>query len=187
MLTNSKICGIDEAGRGALAGPLTIAGCVLTKSINGLNDSKKLTPKKREELFEILQINSYYIILYFSNIKVDTLGLSACLKSGIKIVQQRFFEHEIIMDGNTNFGVNGVKSIIKADSLIPEVSAASILAKVSRDKIMCKYDDIYPEYSFKKHKGYGTSLHVKSIKEHGLSDIHRKSFKLKSINQPSLF
>lgn len=183
----SKICGIDEAGRGSLAGPLAIAGCVLKGQIGELNDSKKLSSKKREELFKLLHVKSDYIILYFSNIKIDTLGLSVCLKNGIEIIKKRFYDYEIIMDGNTNFGVNGVQSIIKADSFIPEVSAASILAKVARDKIMCKLDDTYKEYNFKKHKGYGTSLHVTNIKKYGLCDIHRKSFKLKSINQPLLF
>lgn len=164
-----------------------MAGCVLNDNIPQLDDSKKLTPKKREELFKLLHVKAEFIIINFSNIQVDSMGLSLCLKKGIEIIKKRFCDYEIIMDGNTNFGVSGVKPIIKADSLIPQVSASSILAKVSRDKIMCKYDDIYPNYAFKKHKGYGTSLHVENIKKHGLSDIHRKSFKIKSIHCPSLF
>ncbi len=90
------------------------------------------------------------------------------------------------MDGNTNFGVEGVKSLIKADSLVKEVSAASILAKVSRDKLMCEMDEIYPQYNFKSHKGYGTKAHVELIKKYGHSKIHRKTFKIKSLEK-SLF
>lgn len=181
------LCGIDEAGRGCVAGPLVVAGCVLHADIPSLNDSKKLTPKKREELFKLLHVNSEFLVVCFSNEDVDTMGLSACLKRAIETIKVRFLEYEILMDGNTNFGVNGVKTLIKADSKIPQVSAASILAKVTRDKIMDKYDDIYPNYGFLKHKGYGTSLHVNMIKEFGYCPIHRKSFKIKSLTQPTLF
>ncbi len=90
------------------------------------------------------------------------------------------------MDGNTNFGVSEVKHLIKADTLVPEVSAASILAKVSRDKIMCELHETYPNYDFKSHKGYGTKSHIELIKKFGYSKIHRKSFRLKAL-EPSLF
>lgn len=181
------LCGIDEAGRGCLAGPLVVAGCVLHVDMPMLNDSKKLTPKKREQLYKLLHVNSEFIIVHFSNEDVDKKGLSACLKKGIEVIKARFSEYEILMDGNTNFGVSEVKTLIKADATIPQVSGASILAKVTRDKIIDKFDDIYPNYGFKKHKGYGTSLHVNRIKEFGYCPIHRKSFKIKSLQQPSLF
>jgi ribonuclease HII len=91
------------------------------------------------------------------------------------------------MDGNCNFGVQGITTMIKADAKVPEVSAASILAKVSRDRYMCEIASRYPLYEFEKHKGYGSALHVEKIKAFGYCEIHRKSFKLKSLSQPSLF
>lgn len=188
MRTDKKIlCGIDEAGRGCLAGPLAVAGCVLHEDIKELNDSKKLSEKKREELYRLLQQKAEYIVLLISSKEVDKRGLSACLNLCIKKIQDRFNEHEILMDGNSNFGVSGVKTMVKADAKVREVSAASILAKVTRDRVMYRYDKILPQYEFTKHKGYGTALHVDMIKKHGLSEIHRVSFKLKSLQQPSLF
>ncbi len=181
------LCGIDEAGRGCLAGDLVVAGCVLHVKIKELNDSKKLTAKKREELFGIIVKKSDYKIVTFSSEEVDNKGLSTCLKTAISQIQKHFKDCEILMDGNTNFGVNGVKTLIKADSKVPEVSAASILAKVTRDRNILKYDKLYPQYGFSKHKGYGTKLHVEKIKQFGYCPIHRKTFKIKSIHQPNLF
>ncbi len=163
-----------------------MAGCVLEKNVKELDDSKKLTAKKREELFIKLQKHSKYLIVEFSHEQIDELGLSECLRRGIKTIKEHFNAYEIIMDGNTNFGVSGVKSLIKADSLVPEVSGASILAKVSRDKIMCDIHEVYSQYNFKSHKGYGTKAHIELIKKYGLSKIHRKSLKLKAL-QPGLF
>lgn len=181
------ICGIDEAGRGPLAGPLVVAGAVLNAPMPSLDDSKKLSEKKREELYKHLQKNAEFLVVCFSHEEIDAKGLSVCLKSAIETIKERFSECDIIMDGNTNFGVNGVRSMVKADTKVKEVSAASILAKVTRDHIMDRYDSLYPEYGFLKHKGYGTAFHTKMIKENGYSPIHRKSFKLKSLMQPSLF
>lgn len=181
------LCGIDEAGRGCCAGPLVVAGVVLSDNIKGLNDSKKLSEKKREELFDIIIKNAQYRILFYSNDQIDEYGLSYCLKDAIKTIKTYFNKYEILMDGNSSFGVDGIKTMIKADSKIPEVSAASILAKVSRDRYMYSISNEYKNYSFKKHKGYVTSLHVEEIKKYGYSEIHRKSFKIKSIREPSLF
>ncbi len=181
------LCGVDEAGRGCLAGDLVVAGCVLHVDIDELNDSKKLSEKKREELYGIIIKNSTYKIITYQSQIIDENGLSWCLKDALTGIKDYFCECEILFDGNTNFGIKNIKTLIKADAKVPEVSAASILAKVTRDRNILTYDKLYPAYEFCKHKGYGTSLHVQKIKEFGLSPIHRKSFKIKSLHQPSLF
>ncbi len=180
------ICGIDEAGRGALAGPLAVAGVVLLKEIDGLDDSKKLSPKKREELFEKIIKNARYEIVFTDNETIDRIGLSKAIKISILKIKEVLKADVYVMDGKTSFGVDGVEAIVKADSLVKEVSAASILAKVSRDRIMKELDDKYPQYLFKEHKGYGTKKHRELIEKYGMSEIHRKSFKIKSLRYPSL-
>ncbi|MCK9256868.1 MAG: ribonuclease HII [Sulfurospirillaceae bacterium] len=182
-----EICGIDEAGRGSLAGPLVVAACATLGKIDGLDDSKTLSSKKREELFLEIVNNATFTIIWFSHRRVDEWGLSKCLKNAILRVQKGFPNCEIIMDGNTTFGANGVKSIIKADKKIKEVSAASILAKVARDRYMIKMDSLYPNYSFSSHKGYGTKKHLKLIEKYGSSPIQRDSFIVKSFRQKTLF
>lgn len=181
------ICGIDEAGRGCLAGDLVIAGCVLDKKIPSLTDSKKLSPKKREELFELLQVDARFHIVKFSSKDVDLFGLSACLKKALENIKEKFKGCEFLYDGNTNFGVKGIDTLVKADAKVPEVSAASILAKVTRDKKMLEADKLYPLYGFASHKGYGTSFHIGKIKEYGYTPLHRKSFHIKSLRQKELF
>ncbi len=181
------LCGIDEAGRGCIAGPLVVAGVVLNKNIDGLADSKILSEKKREELFPLIKENADYKIVFCDNNMVDKKGLSYCLRFAIKEIKEYFKNCNILMDGNSSFGINGVETMIKADAKVAEVSAASILAKVSRDRYMYDICDKFPNYSFTKHKGYGTALHVEEIKRHGYSKIHRKSFKIKSLREPSLF
>jgi ribonuclease HII len=181
MLSVKKLCGIDEAGRGPIAGPLVIAGVILKNSIDGLNDSKKLTEKKREELFELIIKNSNYHIVAFSAKEVDELGISKCLKAGLQEIMSNMKTDNFLFDGNSTFGVQNLTTMIKADTKIAQVSAASILAKVTRDRQMIEFSKEYPLYKFEKHKGYGTALHVSLIKEHGYCDIHRKSFKLKAL------
>ena len=181
------LCGIDEAGRGCLAGPLVVAGVVLKESVVGLNDSKVLSEKERERLFELLQNKAEYKIVFCDNVMVDEKGLSACLKYAIETIKEHFKECDILMDGNCTFGVEGIATLVKADAKVPEVSAASILAKVSRDRYMKEMAKTYPLYGFEGHKGYGSAYHVKSIKEHGYCALHRKSFKIKELHQPSLF
>ncbi len=180
------ICGIDEAGRGTLAGGLFMAGVILQCDIDELADSKKLTPKKREQLYEIIIANSSYKICSFSNILVDELGLSKCLSMGLNEIKESLNADEYIFDGNSSFGVKGITTLIKGDDKLASISAASILAKVSKDKEMIEYDKIYPDYGFKSHKGYGSKSHIEAIKHYGYSDIHRKSYKIKSL-QPQLF
>lgn len=181
-----KLCGIDEAGRGPLAGPLVMAGVILNNSITGLNDSKKLSEKKREILFDIILTNSDSKIVRFSAQQIDTLGLSACLKMGLEEIMNSLNAEDYLFDGNSKFGVSGLRTLIKADALIAEVSAASILAKVTRDREMVQLDTLYPHYGFAEHKGYGTCAHVQAIQKHGHCEIHRKSFKLKAL-QGTLF
>ncbi len=180
------LCGIDEAGRGPLAGPLYIAGVILNEPIEGLNDSKKLTEKKREALFEEVQAKSRYHISRFDAMQIDELGISKCLSTGLREIMAALGEADYLYDGNSAFGVEGIRTLIKADASVPEVSAASILAKVSRDCEMVDLDAVYPQYGFASHKGYGTPSHVEAIRRYGYSHIHRKTFRLKSL-QPNLF
>ena len=183
----AKICGIDEAGRGALAGPLSVAACMLNSEISGLNDSKKLTAKRREELFKEITKSSNFLIAYFSNSQIDELGLSECLRRALKLFKAHFESFEIIYDGNLDYGV-GITTMIKADGKVAVVSAASILAKVSRDRLMSGWDKFYPAYGFAGHKGYGTKSHLDAIAKFGYSDLHRKSFVIKpKLTQGSLF
>jgi ribonuclease HII len=181
-----RLCGIDEAGRGPLAGGLTIAGVILTRPIEGLGDSKKLTEKKREALFDTICEHSAYHIARFSPQEIDELGLSACLAAGLREIMATLGEADYLYDGNTAFGVDGIRTMVKADATVAEVSAASILAKVSRDREMVTLADRYPQYGFEGHKGYGSAAHIEAIRRYGYCEIHRKSFKLKAL-QPTLF
>ncbi|HEC1889788.1 ribonuclease HII [Campylobacter sp. US18a] len=174
-----NLIGIDEAGRGALAGPMMMAACKLNKKLDGLRDSKKLSEKKREELYEIIIKNSNYLILAFSSEQIDALGLSTCLKTGLKLIKKHFkAENNFLYDGNTNLGINGIKTQIKADTSILQVSAASILAKVSKDRVMNFLAKDFPCYEFEKNKAYGTKAHKELIAKFGICKLHRKSFKL---------
>lgn len=174
-----NLIGIDEAGRGALAGPMMMAACKLNKKLDGLCDSKKLSEKKREELYEIIIKNSNYLILSFSSEQIDALGLSTCLKTGLKLIKKHFkAENNFLYDGNTNLGINGIKTQIKADASILQVSAASILAKVSKDRVMNFLAKDFPCYEFEKNKAYGTKAHKELIAKFGICKLHRKSFKL---------
>ena len=175
------LCGIDEAGRGSIAGSLVIAGVILNKKIEGLMDSKVLSEKKREALFPIILQNSTHHIVSFSAQDVDTQGISKCLAQGLQSILDTLQSEDFLFDGNTTFGVNGLRTLVKADAKISEVSAASILAKVTRDREMVEFAITYPEYGFQGHKGYGTAAHIEAIKKHGYSPIHRRSFKLKAL------
>ncbi|ABB43561.1 RNase HII [Sulfurimonas denitrificans DSM 1251] len=185
-----NLCGIDEAGRGPIAGDLVVAGCILNSHVDGLNDSKKLNEKKREALYEIIIKNSSYHIVKFSAKEIDDNGISICMKKALLEIMKNLTCKEYLFDGNTNFGINNLPTMIKADGKIPEVSAASILAKVTHDRNIINDAKKYPQYQFQKHKGYGTALHVEMIKKYGYCEIHRKSYKLKALNTlvtPTLF
>jgi ribonuclease HII len=180
------ICGIDEAGRGPIAGPLVVAGVILKENIKGLNDSKKLTAKKREELFEEIIQKSEYKIVEVSNYLIDEKGLSWAINFCLNEIVNSLDANRYIFDGNSKFGVEILETMVKGDSKVAQISAASILAKVTRDRYMIDIASRYPNYSFKKHKGYITKQHIEEIRKFGYSDIHRKSYKLKSL-QRSLF
>jgi ribonuclease HII len=179
------LCGIDEAGRGPLAGPLVVAGVILMDEIIGLNDSKILSEKKREKLFDEIKNKSKYHIVFTDAKTIDEKGLSDCLKNSIIEIMLNLKDHcnEFLMDGNTTFKIADLKCKIKADATVGQVSAASILAKVSRDRYMCAISENYSNYDFAKHKGYGTKAHVEAIRKFGRSDEHRNSFKLKALNE----
>jgi len=177
------LCGIDEAGRGPIAGDLVMAGCILNSNIDGLNDSKKLSEKKREMLYEKIIKNSTFHIVKFNSKEIDNDGISVCLKRGLEDIMNNLNADEYLFDGNTTFGVNNLKTMVKADGKIPQVSAASILAKVTHDRDILKEAKKYPKYGFEKHKGYGTKLHVQMIKKHGYCDIHRKTYKIKALEK----
>ena len=180
-----NLCGIDEAGRGPLAGPMVVAGVILEKDILGLNDSKVLSEKKREKLFDEIKEKSKYHIVFKSAKEIDDFGISFCLKSSILEIMEQLqeFSNNFLMDGNTNFGIQNLQKEIKADAKYAQVSAASILAKVSRDRFMDEISPLYANYNFHKHKGYGTKAHIEAIREFGRSDIHRFSFKLKTLGE----
>ena len=180
------LCGIDEAGRGPIAGPLVVAGVILHQKIEGLNDSKKLSEKKREELFEKIKNASEYEIVFVDNKTIDEKGLSWSINFALNKIVNSLKAKKYIFDGNSKFGVERLETMIKADQKVPEVSAASILAKVSRDRLMKEIDNKYP-HNFAKHKGYITKAHIEEIKKYGMSDFHRKSYKVKALMQESLF
>ena len=181
-----SLCGIDEAGRGPIAGALVMAGVILHQNIPELNDSKQLSEKKREKLFPMIIENSDYHIVKFTAQEIDDMGISKCLAAGLESIMKHLQSSDFLFDGNSTFGVHGLRTMIKADAEIPEVSAASILAKVTRDREMVEFANKFPQYGFEGHKGYGTKAHVDAIKEHGYCDIHRRSFKLKAL-EPTLF
>jgi len=176
---DAPICGIDEAGRGPIAGSLVYAGVILSNPVKDLDDSKKLTAKKREILYHKIKQNAKYFIYEASATKIDTYGLSYCIKEALNAIIEHFGEKiTYIFDGNSNFGVKNIHTLIKADQKIKEVSAASIIAKVYRDNQMIEFAKKYPQYGFEKHKGYGTKAHLEAIANYGYSDIHRKSYKI---------
>ncbi|PLY08170.1 MAG: ribonuclease HII [Arcobacter sp.] len=182
------LCGIDEAGRGPIAGPLVVAGAIIIKNIEGLNDSKVLSEKKREKLFDEIKNNCHYHIVFTHAKEIDERGLSICLKNSILEIMETLekYSNNFLMDGNTSFGINTLQHKIKADATVQEVSAASILAKVSRDRFMCEIAPKYPKYNFEKHKGYGTKAHVEKIKKFGRCEEHRVSFKLKALGEENI-
>ncbi len=186
-MKKKPLCGIDEAGRGPLAGSLVVAGVILKNPVDGLMDSKKLTEKKREALFPQVIENSEYHIVSFSAREVDELGISKCLHKGLQSIQKHLSEAEYLFDGNSTFGVENISTMVKADDKIPEVSAASILAKVTRDREMLEMAKIYPEYGFEKHKGYGTKAHIEALVKYDRCAIHRKTFRVKGLDEPTLF
>ncbi len=183
----SCICGVDEAGRGPLAGPVCAAAVILPAGvvIEGLDDSKKLTEKKRERLYDIIKETAVaYSVAYGTLEEIETVNiLEATYLAMNRAIEGLSVKPDFaLIDGNRI--PRGIKipceTIVKGDSKSMSVAAASVLAKVTRDRLMLEYDKKYPEYNFKKHKGYGTKEHTELIKQYGPCEIHRLSF-LKNI------
>lgn len=177
------ICGIDEAGRGPLAGPVVVAAVIMPKDsmIEGVNDSKKVSEKKREKLYE--EITSTAIawgVGIIDQKEIDKINILNATKQGLTtaLKELEIKPNLILVDALTNIDTLGIpyQSIIKGDAKCYSIAAASIIAKVTRDRIMRQWDEIYPEYGFEKHKGYGTKAHIAAIKEYGICPLHRKSF-----------
>ncbi len=183
----SCICGVDEAGRGPLAGPVCAAAVILPEDavIEGLDDSKKLTEKKREGLYDIIKETAVaYSVAYGTLEEIETVNiLEATYLAMNRAIEGLSVKPDFaLIDGNRV--PRGIKipceTVVKGDSKSMSVAAASVLAKVTRDRLMLEYDKKYPEYNFKKHKGYGTKEHTELIKQYGPCEIHRLSF-LKNI------
>ncbi len=176
------ICGVDEAGRGPLAGPVFAAAVILPVGveIEGLNDSKKISEKKREKLFDVIQDKAIAFGIASSDEKeIDEINIlnAAMLAMKRAVSKLEKVPDMILVDGNKVFETDiSIESIVKGDSLSANIAAASILAKVSRDRFMLDMAEKFPEYQFEKHKGYPTKLHYEMVEAHGLSDIHRRSF-----------
>lgn len=178
-----NICGIDEAGRGPLAGPVVVAGVIMPEDsmIEGVNDSKKVSEKKRELLYDkILEEAISYSVSIIGQDVIDEINILNATKQGVtSVVKELDLRPDlIIIDALEHIDTNGVpyKSIIKGDAKCYSIAAASIIAKVTRDRIMREWDEVYPQYGFITHKGYGTAKHISAIKEYGLTPIHRRSF-----------
>ena len=189
----TSIAGIDEAGRGPLAGPVVVACVVMPREsmIEGVNDSKKVSEKKRERLYdEIINEAIAYGVGIVNQQEIDRINILNATKEGLTIAikemekdlkeKSRGFEKPeiILVDALTKIDTDHIpyRSIIKGDSKSYSIAAASIIAKVTRDRIMRQWDEVYPMYGFAKHKGYGTAAHIAAIKEHGLCPLHRRSF-----------
>ena len=185
------IAGIDEAGRGPLAGPVVVACCIMPKDsmIEGVNDSKKISEKKREKIYEqIVQEAISFGVGIIGQTEIDEINILQATKKGLTIaikeaeekLKQKGLEKPdvILVDALTKIDTDGIayKSIIHGDAISYSISCASIIAKVTRDRMMREWDKVYPQYGFEKHKGYGTSQHIAAIKDYGLCPLHRKSF-----------
>ncbi len=177
------VCGVDEAGRGPLAGPVCAAAVILPPDleIEGLNDSKKLTDKRRRALYDVITDQAIaYGIAFANEQEIDEINiLQATFLAMRRAVGQLATKPDLaLVDGNRepDFGAIPIKTIIKGDSLSASIAAASILAKVTRDRYMEEQDKIYPQYGFALHKGYGTQAHYAALREFGACPLHRRTF-----------
>lgn len=177
------IAGIDEAGRGPLAGPVVVASVIMPEDsmIEGVNDSKKVSEKKREILYDlIIEEAISYSVAIIGQDEIDEINILNATKKGLTtcVKELDVKPNLIIVDALNKIDTLGIpyESIIKGDAKCYSIAAASILAKVTRDRIMREWDKVYPQYGFAIHKGYGTAKHIAAIKEYGLCPIHRRSF-----------
>ena len=182
------VAGVDEVGRGPLAGPVVVAGVIMPKDsmIEGVNDSKKVSEKKREKLYDLIieEAISYSVAIIGQDV-IDDINILNATKSGVtQVVDGLDVKPDlIVVDALTGINTRGIpyEPIIKGDAKCYNIAAASILAKVTRDRIMRQWDEIYPQYGFISHKGYGTAKHIAAIKEYGLCPIHRRTFTKKFV------
>ena len=177
------ICGIDEAGRGPLAGPVVVAAVIMPRDsmIEGVNDSKKVSEKKREIIYEkIIDEAISYGVGIVDQKEIDRINILNATKKALTMALKELNTkpNRIIVDALKDIDTLGVpyESIIKGDAKCYSIAAASIIAKVTRDRMMEEWDEVYPVYGFKKHKGYGTKAHIAAIKENGICPLHRRSF-----------
>jgi len=185
------VMGIDEAGRGPLCGPLVVAGCILPLNYvnNDINDSKKLTTKKREELFKtIIKDAHYYCIKIVSPKTIDELNIYAATKNAMDDISKSSKIHTVTLTDAMPLNRYDVIDMVKGDAKSISIAAASILAKVIRDHIMDGYDVLYPQYEYRKHKGYPTKRHLELMNKYGLQNFYRMSYKpCRQVNEIKLF
>lgn len=179
----TAVCGVDEAGRGPLAGPVCAAAVILdsSKLIEGINDSKKLSEKKREALYDVIKENAVaYGIAFASVEEIEEHNiLGATYLAMLRAIENLNTKADYaLIDGNrVPKGISiECETVVKGDAKSMSIAAASILAKVTRDRLLYEYDEKYPEYGFAKHKGYGTAEHMDAIRKHGMTEVHRPSF-----------
>lgn len=176
------LCGVDEAGRGPLAGPVCAAACILPRGeeITGLNDSKKLSEKKREELYDVITEKAITFGIAFASVEeIEAMNiLNATYLAMNRAIEMLEPVPELaLIDGNRNQAIRiPSRCIVKGDAQCADIAAASVLAKVTRDRYMLDLAEQYPQYAFEKHKGYGTALHYSALREYGPSPVHRMSF-----------
>lgn len=180
-ITDGPIAGIDEAGRGPLAGPVVCACCIMPMDhmIEGVMDSKKISENKREKLYEtIVKTALDYSVSVVENEEIDEINILNATKKGMLecILKLKIPPEVVLIDAVKIACDYKVMPIIKGDAKSYNIAAASIIAKVTRDRIMRRYDGIYPDYGFAKNKGYGTGEHIEAIKKYGLTQIHRRTF-----------
>ena len=176
------IAGVDEAGRGPLCGPVCAAACILPHGlvIDGLNDSKKLSEKKREALFDVITREAVAYAIAFADVEeIDSLNiLEASLLAMRRAIDGLSVPPDfVLVDGNVNRGFSlPTRAVVHGDAISPSIAAASILAKVARDRVCYRLDEEYPMYGIRKNKGYGTKDHMEALRQHGPAPIHRKKF-----------
>ena len=177
-----NVCGVDEAGRGPLCGPVVAAAVILPKNekIEGVNDSKKISEKKREILYDVIKEKAIAVGVGISNVElIEEVNILNATKIAMKkaIENLKIKPDYVLVDGNQPIDIIiPFETVVSGDAKSESIAAASIIAKVTRDRMLLDYDKEYPEYGFAKHKGYGTKAHIEAIKKYGLTKIHRPSF-----------
>lgn len=178
-LGERAVCGVDEAGRGPLAGPVSVCAYVARDFVDGVNDSKKLSEIKREKLFDVLvRSAACYKVVLIDAQEIDDVNILRSTLNAMKSAVEGLSEVPslVLCDGNTLPDIANARTIVKGDAISYAIAAASIIAKVTRDRLMRVFDTAYPEYGFAKHKGYGTADHIAAIKKYGACPIHRRTF-----------